>query len=44
MRNKNTNKLKSPDIRKIRTKNTKIIYENNNKNHLEILEALTIKK
>ena len=41
--NKDTDKLKSPDIRKILIKNTKIIYKNY-KNHLQILEAITIKK
>ena len=42
--NKDTNKLKSFNIRKILINNTKIIYENNHKNHLQILEAITIKK
>ena len=41
--NKDTDKLKSPDTRKIRINNTKIIYENNNKKRLQILEAITIK-
>ena len=41
--NKHTDKLKSPDIRKILLNNTKIIYKNN-KNCLRILEAITIKK
>ena len=31
--NKDANKLKSPDIRKILINNTKIIYKNNNKNN-----------
>ena len=34
--------LKSPDIRKVRINNTKIIYKNNNKNYLQNLEAITI--
>ena len=38
-----TDKLKSPDIRKILINNTKIIYKNSNKNCLQILEAITIK-
>ena len=42
--NKDTDKLKSPHIRKILINNTKIIYKNNNKNCLKILEAITIKK
>ena len=41
--NKDTDKLKSPDIRKILINNTKIIYRNN-KNRLQILESLIIKK
>ena len=41
--NKDTDKLKSPDIRKILINNTKIIYKYNNKNHLQILEVITIK-
>ena len=41
--NEDTNKLESPDIRKIQINNTKIIYKNNNKNRLQILEALTMK-
>ena len=41
--NKNTDKIKSPDTRKILIKNTKIIYKNNNKNRLQILKALTAK-
>ena len=40
---KDTNKIKSPDKWKILINNTKIIYENNNKNRLQILEALIIK-
>ena len=40
--NKDTDKLKSPDIRKILINNTKNIYKNN-KNHLQIFEAITIK-
>ena len=40
---KDTDKLKSPDIRKIQINNTKIIYRKNNKNRLQILEAITIK-
>ena len=42
--NKDTDKLRSPDIRKILINNTKIIYKNNNKNRLQVLEAITIKK
>ena len=42
--NKDTDKLKSLDIIKILINNTKIIYENNNKNRLQVLEAITIKK
>ena len=41
---KETDKLKSPDIKKILINNTKIIYKNNNINCLQILEAITIKK
>ena len=41
--NKNTDKLKSPDIRKILNNNIKTIFKNNNKNPLQILEAITIK-
>ena len=41
--NKDTDKLKSPEIRKISINNTKIIYKNNNNNRLQILEAITIK-
>ena len=40
--NNDTDKLKSPDIRKIHINNTKIIYKNNNKNRLQILEEITI--
>ena len=36
-------KLKSPDIRKILTNNTKIIHKYNNKSRLLILEATTTK-
>ena len=42
--NKVTDKLKSPDIRKIFTDHTKIIYKSNNKSRLQILKAITIKK
>ena len=38
--NKNTDKFKSPNIRKILINNTKIINKNNNKNRLQILEAI----
>ena len=41
--NKDTDKLKSPDIRKILINNINIIYKNNNKNRLQILEAITKK-
>ena len=41
--NKDTEKLKSPDIRKILINNAKIIYKSNNKNCLQISDALTIK-
>ena len=41
--NKDTNKPKSPDIRKILINNTKIIYKNKNKNRLQIIEAITMK-
>ena len=34
----------SSDIHKILTKNTTILYKNNNKKRLQILEALCIKK
>ena len=40
---KETVKLKSPDVRKILNNNTKIIYTSNNKNCLQIFEAITIK-
>ena len=39
--NKDTDKLKSPDIRKILINNTKIIYKNNNR--LQFFEAITTK-
>ena len=42
--NKDTDKLKCPDIGKILINNTKIMYKNNDKNHLQILEVITIKK
>ena len=38
-----TDKIKFPVIRKILINNTKFMYKNNNKNCLQILEALTIK-
>ena len=41
--NKDTDKLKSSLIRKILINNTKIIYENNNKNYLQILKVISIK-
>ena len=41
--NKDIDKLKSPNIRKILINNTKIIYKSNNKNCLQILKAITIK-
>ena len=37
--NKDTDQLRSPDIRNILINNTKIIYKNNNKNRLQVLEA-----
>ena len=40
--NKDPDKLKSPDIRKILINYVKIIYENN-KNCLQILKAIIIK-
>ena len=40
--NKDTDKLKSPDIRDIQISNTKIIYKNN-KNRLQIPETIIIK-
>ena len=42
--NKDTDKLKSPDIRKILINNIKIIHKKNNKNRLQILEAITKKR
>ena len=42
--NKDNDELKYPNIRKILINNTKIIYKNNNKNFLQIFEAITIKK
>ena len=41
--NKDTDKLKDTDIRKILINYTKITYKINNKNCLQILEAITIK-
>ena len=41
--NKDSDKLKSLDIKKILINNTEIIYKNNNKNRLQILKAITIK-
>ena len=41
--NKDTDKLKSPDIRKILINNTNVLFKNNNKNCLQILEAITMK-
>ena len=41
--NKETDKLKSSDLRKILVNNTKIIFKNNNKTRLQILKAITIK-
>ena len=40
--NKDGDKFKSLDIRKILINNTKITYKNNNKNRLQILEAIPI--
>ena len=40
---KDTEKLKSSDIRNIRINKSKIIYRNNNKNRLQSLEAITLK-
>ena len=40
--NKDTDKLKYTDIRKILINYTNIIYKNN-KNHLQTLESITIK-
>ena len=41
---KDTDKLKSPDIRKIPIDDIKIIYKNYNKSRLQILDGITIKK
>ena len=41
--NKDIDKLKSRDIRKILINNTKIMYKNNYKNRLQILEVITMK-
>ena len=41
--NKDTDKLESPNIRKTLINNIKMIYKNDNKNHLQILKAVTIK-
>ena len=41
--NKDTDKLKSADVRRILINKTKIIYKNNNKKSLQILEAINIK-
>ena len=41
--NKDTKKFNSPDIRKILINNMKIMYKNNNKNHLQNFEAISIK-
>ena len=41
--NKDTDNLKSLDIRKILVNNTKVIYKNSYKNRFQILEAITIK-
>ena len=41
--NKDTDKLKSSNVRKILISNTKIMYKNNNKNHQPILETISIK-
>ena len=41
--NKDTDKLKSSEIRKILINNTKIMHENNNKNRLQILKGISIK-
>ena len=40
--NKDTDKLKSPDLRKILINNTKMIYKNKYKNLLQILDAINI--
>ena len=42
-RNKDTDKLKSPDIRKNQINNTKIIYKDNNKNRLQNVKTITMK-
>ena len=42
--NKDTEKLKSQNIRKILINNTKIIYKNNNENRLQILKEITINR
>ena len=42
--NKDTDKLESTDIRKVLINNSKIVYKNNNKICLQILETITIKK
>ena len=41
---KDTDKLKSTDIRNILINNSNIIYKNNSKNRLQILEAITIQR
>ena len=41
--NKDTDKLKYPDIRKILINNIKIMHKNNKKNILQTLEAIIIK-
>ena len=41
--NKDTDKLNSSDMIKFLINNTKIIHKNNNKNHLQILKAISIK-
>ena len=41
--NKDTDKLKSPDTRKILINNTNIVYKNNYETRFQILEAITIK-
>ena len=41
--NKDTDKHNSPDIRHVLINNTNIMYKNDNKNRLQILEAITIK-
>ena len=42
--NKDTDKLKSPDIRQILINNTKIIYKNNYKNSFKIVKSDNYKK